>query len=150
MNNRQRENSGYIILICIFLLFLAGFLSSCSPEKRLSKLLKKYPRLMQIDSVIFQDTFLVESERLDTALAYRRFPYPVIITDTIEKERLQIIVRQEIDSIRITGECLPDTIIKDRVMSVEKKIITSRHDIRISIIIAVLACLILVAIIRAL
>ncbi len=88
------------LLLCLLLL-LAG----CDPQKRLNRLLLKYPQLR--DTVVVHDTVeaLVEYVRADTVL--RWLPGDTI---TLTKDRLRVRTVIQHDTVWQLGECLPDTV----------------------------------------
>lgn len=87
-----------------YLLF-ALLLSSCSAQWHLSKAISKDPAILLEPKIItLRDTVITQSVRNDTLLL------PIHDTLTIEKERLRIQIKRVNDTIRITGECLTDTI----------------------------------------
>ena len=81
-------------------------LAGCNPERKLARLLMKYPELR--DTVFIHDTVeaVVEYVHHDTTFV----PVPGD-TVTIQKDRLRVkYVRMAGDTVWIGGECLPDTI----------------------------------------
>ena len=89
-------------------------LFSCSPQKRLNRLVKKHPELL-VDSIIHDTTFIKESS-IDTVTKIVRNDTVTIIERTIPGERPKPIIKyfynSHTDSIHIRGECPPDTITK--------------------------------------
>ena len=72
-------------------------------------MLTKHPELLTTKTVVIRDTLYTEHVRKDTTFVFD------VRKDTswiIAKERLRIQYLQRKDTIRITGECLPDTILK--------------------------------------
>ncbi len=89
------------ILIATLLCVIA-----CNPQRKLNRLLMKYPELR--DTVFIHDTVeaIVEYVQHDTT-----FLPSVGDTVTIEKERLRVkYVRMKGDTVYISGECLQDTV----------------------------------------
>ena len=43
-------------------------LLSCSPQKRLNRLVQKHPHLIQNDTIVIHDTFTIESTKFDTII----------------------------------------------------------------------------------
>lgn len=79
---------------------------ACNPQRKLNRLLMKYPELR--DTVYIHDTVeaIVEYIHHDTT-----FLPSVGDTITIEKERLRVkYVRMKGDTVYISGECLADTV----------------------------------------
>lgn len=83
----------------------ALLLTACSPQKRLNKLLMKYPELR--DTVVIHDTVeaVVEYVRADTVLRW-------VPGDTIylTKDRLRVRTVIRPDTVWQLGECLADTV----------------------------------------
>jgi hypothetical protein len=50
------------------LIIILVFLSSCTPQKRLNRLVKKNPELVKIDTVRIIDTIVIESFHFDTII----------------------------------------------------------------------------------
>ena len=88
-----------------FTILTAVVLVGCSPQKRLNRLLMKYPELR--DTVFIHDTVeaFVEYVRADTVLRW----YP---GDTIylTKDRLRVRTVIDKDTVWQVGECLADTV----------------------------------------
>lgn len=87
-----------IIILCLLTI-------SCNPQKKLNRLLMKYPELR--DTVIIHDTVeaVVEYVRADTVVRWRN-------GDTIylSKDRLRVRTVVNHDTIWQRGECLSDTV----------------------------------------
>lgn len=84
---------------------LAVALVGCSPQKRLNRLLMKYPELR--DTVVIYDTVeaIVEYVKADTVFRDH------FDTVTLTKDRLRVkYVRMPGDTVYLSGECLSDTI----------------------------------------
>jgi len=90
-----------IVLMCIIC-------TSCSPQKKLNRLVKKHPELIKVDTIKVHDTTITEHVRKDTMLSWAT----LYDTAYIFKDKLSIRVVRVNDSIYIRGECLPDTIVK--------------------------------------
>lgn len=88
------------LILISFILILA----SCSPQKRLARLLKKNPELVKIDTVFRVDTIVFNGSSKDTIF------WNTISKDTIiiKENNLTIKYLNKGDSIYIKGEC--DTI----------------------------------------
>ncbi len=100
-----------ILYIAVLLL-----LASCSPQKRLHRLLTKYPELTQVDTLIIQDTIITSGVNVDTVF------HSSVLKDTliITKENLQIKLIEINDTIYLDAVVEPDTVI------IEKKVIVDR------------------------
>ncbi len=96
-----------IIRSIAFILILAFI--ACSPTKKLRRLLKKHPELLNIRdtaTVIRVDTILINSITTDSTF------HSSIDSFIIVKDKLRIVYRRIRDSIYIKGEYLGDTIIR--------------------------------------
>ena len=104
----------------IIFLVLVTFLYSCSPTLRYQRLVKKYPYLIQTDSISLIDTLKIEvpTVKHDTIIKLDSFLVNLHDTIILEKERLKVKIVRVKDSIIIEGTC--DTIFVDRV--IERKI----------------------------
>ena len=79
---------------------------ACNPQKRLNRLLMRYPELR--DTVVIHDTVeaVVEYVRADTVFRDRGD------TVTLTKDRVRVrYVRMLGDTVYLSGECLQDTIL---------------------------------------
>ena len=96
--------------------FIILILCGCSPIKRHSRLVERYPHVHQIDTVIVHDTIsiVVPKVKHDTVVLFEQLRDTLVI----EKERLKIRIHSVHDSIFVHGEC--DTIKVERI--VERKI----------------------------
>lgn len=87
------------------LIIAAAMLTGCNPQKKLARLLMKYPELR--DTVVIRDTVeaVVEYVRADTVLRW-------VPGDTIylTKDRLRVRTVIDHDTVWQTGECLADTV----------------------------------------
>lgn len=100
--------------LVIFILF---FVLSCSPAKKLQRLLAKHPELVKKDTLLFTDTLVLPAIFTDTlAKLDRQKPDTILLF----KDRLKIKVITKMDSIYISGHCLPDTIVRTKKVIVDK------------------------------
>lgn len=85
---------------------MALLIISCTPQKRLSRLVTKFPHLVQNDTVIARDTVkvVVPSVELDTVLTVQE------LHDTVEVVRDNLIYKTWIvnDTVYVSAKC--DTI----------------------------------------
>ena len=93
------------------LIIAAALLTGCNPQKKLARLLMKYPELR--DTVVIHDTVeaVVEYVRADTVLRW-------VPGDTIylTKDRLRVRTVIDHDTVWQVGECRADTVrVPDRV-----------------------------------
>ena len=92
-----------VISICLLCVLVA-----CSPSRKLSRLIRKHPELVKVDTLTVHDTTITEHVRKDTFLNWNT----LYDTAYIVKDKLSIRVVRVNDSIYIRGECLSDTIYK--------------------------------------
>jgi hypothetical protein len=92
-----------VISICLLCVLVA-----CSPSRKLSRLIRKHPELVKVDTLRVHDTTITEHVRKDTFLNWNT----LYDTAYIYKDKLSIRVVRVNDSIYIRGECLSDTIYK--------------------------------------
>jgi hypothetical protein len=99
--------SSFIILLAI--------LFSCSPQKRLNRLLKKHPELVQTDTIWKTDTVIVEAVKIDTTFKFKHD------TITIVEDRLTVktFFNYHDSTIYISAKCKSDTIIREIPVQVQ-------------------------------
>jgi hypothetical protein len=99
--------SSFIILLAI--------LFSCSPQKRLNRLLKKHPELVQTDTIWKTDTVIVEAVKIDTTFKFKHD------TITIVEDRLIVktFFNYHDSTIYISAKCKSDTIIREIPVQVQ-------------------------------
>lgn len=88
-------------------------LASCSPQKRLNRLVKKHPELIKVDTLSVHDTLHIETIKADTVFKDTTYFRLLRDTITVTNDRLTIKQYYHRDSIFIEGECLGDTIIRE-------------------------------------
>lgn len=101
-----------VFVLCLMVL-------ACSPEKRLQKLLKKHPELLnKVDTVtvVRTDTITIDGIAADTMF------HASVDSIIIIKDKLRIVYRKIRDSIYIKGEYLGDTIVRIDTVRIEVKI----------------------------
>lgn len=107
----------YFVLLVIFI--------SCSPQKRLERIISKHPELTKKETIIIKDTFITKSIEIDTMF------FNNTDTFTITKDNIIIKYSKIHDTVKITMNKPPDTIIKRVPITVEK-VIYNNSKIRIS------------------
>ena len=108
-----KKSISQILIIC--------FLISCSPQKRLNRLVRKYPQLTQLDTIRIIDTIVIDNYNYDTVETVNYHDTTIIVNnERIEARYFYDTLRQEIFH-EIT--CKSDTITKNRFIPVEKVII---------------------------
>ena len=108
-----KKSISQILIIC--------FLISCSPQKRLNRLVRKYPQLTQLDTIRIIDTIVIDNFNYDTIETVNYHDTTIIVNnERIEARYFYDTLRQEIYH-EIT--CKSDTIIQNRFIPVEKVIV---------------------------
>ena len=105
----------YLILLTFsFLLF------SCSPQKRLHRLVTNHPELSRVDTIKIQDSVIVPGVKVDTVF------HASVLKDTITitKEKLQIRLIEINDTIYLDAIVEPDTVIISKEILVDRIIHT--------------------------
>jgi len=88
--------------LCIFIGLL---LSGCSANWHLKRAIAKDPSILQPKELVLIDTVVImPSLRVDTLTYFRSD------TITIERERIRVQIKRIHDTLRVSAECLPDTI----------------------------------------
>ena len=96
-------------------LLIILLLASCTPQKRLARLVKKNPELIRVDTVTVTDTFTVIAPRthIDTFYSIKR----LVDTVRLEKENLKVLTYLKNDTIYLDAEC--DTLVIEKVRTVK-------------------------------
>ena len=94
-----------------YLIILSIFLISCSPQKKLQRLVKNNPELIRVDTIHFRDTINVITNEVykDTLLTLKSISKDTLII-TKENLRIKTFYNYHTDSIFISGECQSDTV----------------------------------------
>lgn len=98
--------------------FLIILLISCTPQKRLNRLIEKHPTLVQLDTIIIRDTVIVESYAHDTTTIFQFHDSTTVINN--EKVILKYFYDTLTREIHHEYICLGDTIIQEKIVQVEK------------------------------
>lgn len=106
-NNTRAVAVGILALLALLCVLAA---SSCSPPKRLARLIKKHPGLVKIDTLRYQDTLIVRERRVDTIFYYNQH-------DTVIKEMNGVTLKYYFNSkdstVFLEGKTKHDTIIRE-------------------------------------
>ena len=99
-------------ILCILLLIT--LIISCTPQRRLERLLKKHPELTSIDSITIHDTIrvIVPEVHVDTVVTLEQ------LLDTVYLEQEQLMVKVWMDKyhkVYIQGRC--DTVYIDKIVT---------------------------------
>ena len=100
----------------ILIIFSILLLASCSPQRRIHRLVSKHPELSRVDTIKIQDTVIVPGPKIDTAF------HASVLKDTliITKEKLQIRLLKIKDTIYLDAEVEPDTVILTKEIFVDR------------------------------
>lgn len=110
----------------VFCLFMATILiQSCTPEKRLHRLVALHPELSTTDTIHILDTTFLPETRIDTVVHESRL-YDTI---TITKEKLKLRIHKVHDTVYISAEHKADTVIIEKKVPVDRIVheIPERH-----------------------
>ena len=100
----------------IYLILVIIIFSSCSPQRRLDRLVTKHPELTRIDTIKIQDSVFVPGTNLDTVFRASLLYDTVRIT----QEKLQIQLIERNDTIYLNATVEPDTIIITKEIPIQK------------------------------
>jgi hypothetical protein len=108
----------FIKVTILFLLLY--FLFSCTPQRRLNRLLTNHPELLEKDTIIVRDTVVVENYNYDTTTIIRLHD----TTTVINNER--VVLKYYYDTLREIihhdVECLGDTVYIETLVPIEKAV----------------------------
>lgn len=108
-------NVGWFLVVLMLFLWL----SSCNPQKRLSRIIKNNPELLQKDTIRDTTLVVIPEVHTDTILSLDS----IRDTVTITKDRLKIRTVYKDNNIYISGECETDTVEVIKEIPVEKIVI---------------------------
>lgn len=91
----------YLVLILL--------LASCTPQKRLDRLIRRHPELVRVDSVKIVDTVITRDVSVDTMRVMNTHD-----TFIVNRDRLTVQVIRHQDSIYVFGKCAADTVVIER------------------------------------
>lgn len=114
------------ILLIAIVLFLLSILASvgCSPQKRINRIIKNNPHLVQKDTVWITDTIIVEGVKYDTITKFLTNTKVEVINN--ERVRLQYFYDTVTNEIHHEVECKENRIVYERSFVVDKVVTT--HD----------------------
>lgn len=98
----------------LYILVLITLIISCTPQRRLERLLRKHPELTSVDSITIHDTIrvIVPEVHLDTVVTLQQ------LYDTVYLEQEQLKVKVWMDrynKVYIQGKC--DTVYIDKIVT---------------------------------
>ena len=101
----------------LFLIMTAALLViSCSPQRRLEKLLAQHPELTARDTISMKDTLITPEVTVDTSFLLNKLHDTVVI----QKEKLRMEFVKLHDTLFVSGNCMSDTVIRTLEVPVEK------------------------------
>lgn len=100
----------------LIIIFSVIMLSSCSPERRLHRLIALHPELVKNDTIRIQDTTFLPEIKIDTIVHESKLQDTITIT----KEKLTVRIHRLRDTIYIAAHQEPDTIIITKEIPVDK------------------------------
>ena len=103
----------YIVQVLAVILLVA-----CSPQKRMNRLINKFPNLVQLDTIKIVDTVIVPTIEHDTTTIFKVSTHDTVINS--EKVFLKYFYDTLTREIHHEYICLGDTIIQEKVVQVEK------------------------------
>ena len=114
-----------LIIIIISMVILNG---ACSPIRRHSRLVKRYPFVHKADTVVLKDTIniMIPIVKRDTVMLLDSFLISLKDTITIQKENLTVKITQVHDSIYINAKC--DTVFIDKI--IERKVPIKYYEVK--------------------
>ena len=107
------KTSKFALAICLTVFFC--LLASCSADWHLRKAIRKNPMIVTKDTVVLNDTFYTPEVHVTDTFVTSKY-------DTIEliKDKLQIQIIRQNDTIRLAGTCKSDTLVRVVRIPVEK------------------------------
>jgi len=111
-SNMMKSNLQFILCM----LLLASSFTSCSPQRRLQRLVANHPELRMADTLVVTDTLFTAAITADTAIPLTRLTDTVVIA----RDKLEIKLVKIRDTIHVTGACKADTIVREVRVPVER------------------------------
>ena len=95
-------------------------LVACSPQKRMNRLINKFPNLVQLDTIKIVDTVIVPTIEHDTTTIFKVSTHDTIVNS--EKVFLKYFYDTLTREIHHEYICFGDTIIQEKIVPIEKVI----------------------------
>jgi len=111
-SNMMKSNLQFILCM----LLLASSFTSCSPQRRLQRLVANHPELRMADTLVVTDTLFTAAITADTAIPLTRLTDTVVIA----RDKLEIKLIKIRYTIHVTGTCKADTIVREVRLPVER------------------------------
>ena len=112
---RKSFIKNYIQIILISLLIIG-----CSPQKRLNRLITKFPQLTELDTIIVRDTVVVENYNYDTTTIIRLHDTTMVVNNE------RVVLKYFYDTLRETIyhdiDCIGDTVYTEKLITVQKAV----------------------------
>ena len=105
----------YIVQVLAVILLVA-----CTPQKRMNRLIKKFPNLVQLDTIKIVDTVIVPTIEHDTTTIFKVSTHDTVINS--EKVFLKYFYDTLTREIHHEYICFGDTIIQEKIVPIEKVI----------------------------
>jgi hypothetical protein len=83
-------------------------LPSCSAKWHIKRAIKKDPTILRADTVTVRDTVYLPEIKHDTAFLMQND----VDTFVIEKERLNVRIIRQLDTLKVSAECAADTVVR--------------------------------------
>jgi hypothetical protein len=115
-------------LLIAVTLFMLSILASigCSPQKRINRITKKHPHLIQKDTVHIHDTIVIEAYKFDTVTKFLTNTKVEVINN--ERVRLQYFYDTVTNEIHHEVECKEQRIVYERSFIVDKVVTTHEWE----------------------
>ncbi|PLX00711.1 MAG: hypothetical protein C0594_15390 [Marinilabiliales bacterium] len=95
-------------------------LASCSPQKKLARLIKKHPQLERVDTLKIHDTTIINGIQIYTSISSQVFKDSINDTIVIVHENTTLSIIESHDTVWFNIDQDPDTLIKEIHVPVEK------------------------------
>ena len=106
------KNCFQVILVCLII--------GCSPQKRLNRLLTRYPQLTQHDTIVVRDTVTIERYVHDTTTVLEFHDTTTVINN--ERVILKYFHDTLTKEIHHYVECKGDTVYMEKLIPIEKAV----------------------------
>ena len=111
-----RKSIGKVFIQVIFIISIIA----CSPQKRLNRLLTKYPILTEKDTIVVRDTIMIEKYVYDTTTVLEFHDTTTVINN--ERVILKYFHDTLTKEIHHYVECKEDTVYVEKLVPIEKAV----------------------------
>ena len=101
-------------------IILISLIAGCSPQKRLNRLLTKYPILTEKDTIVVRDTIMIEKYVYDTTTVLEFHDTTTVINN--ERVILKYFHDTLTKEIHHYVECKEDTVYVEKLVPIEKAV----------------------------